>query len=260
MNKKLEFTQKLVYEAKDFILEKVNAGVHVDTKSSRNDFVTNVDKAVETFLTSAINENFENQNFITEEGMVENSNKGQVWIIDPIDGTTNFIYQKQYFAISIAYYEDAKPVFGIVYDVMADEMFVGIAGEGAYLNGKKIEKLDQTETISDVIYSGGLSFPKYFNEDPVSFNSKIIAHRNLGSAAIEICHIATGRLHVYFARSLNLWDVGAALIILNEVGGHWRFGHEIDSLNLENDKALFMGTSSQNIYDYMDGILKQEAI
>ncbi|HEY4537587.1 MAG TPA: inositol monophosphatase family protein [Erysipelothrix sp.] len=260
MNNKLEFTQKLVYEAKDFILQKIQSGVHVDTKSARNDFVTNVDQAVETFLTNAINDKYENQNFITEEGMVENSNQGEVWIIDPIDGTTNFIYQKQYFAISIAYYEDAKPVFGIVYDVMADEMFVGIHGEGAYLNGKKLEMLDQDETINDVIYSGGLSFSKYFNEDPIAFNSKIIAHRNLGSAAIEICHIASGRLHVYFARTLNLWDVGAALIILAEVGGHWRFGHEIDSLNLQNNKALFLGASSTNIYNYMDGILKPEVI
>ena len=260
MNNKLEFTQNLVYQAKEFILKKIDSGVQVDTKSSRNDFVTNVDKAVETFLTTAINDKYENQNFITEEGMVDNSNKGEVWIIDPIDGTTNFIYQKQYFAISIAYYEDAKPVFGVVYDVMADEMFVGIHGEGAYLNGLKIDSLNKNETINDVIYSGGLSFSKYFNEDPIDFNSKIIAHRNLGSAAIEICHIASGRLHVYFARSLNLWDVGAALIILNEVGGHWRFGQEIDSLNLQNDKALFIGTSNQNIYDYMDGILKQEVI
>lgn len=260
MNEKLIFTKELVKEAKQFILSKMDEDITIDTKSRRNDFVTNVDKGVEQFLIDAIQEKYENQNFVTEEAMIESSKEGDVWVIDPIDGTTNFIYYQQNFAISIGYYEKGEAVFGVVYDVMADEMYWALKGHGAYLNDRKLSKLDQEETIEDAIFSGSLGFLRYFKEDPIEFNQKIIAHRSIGSAAIEICQVASGRAHIYLARRLNLWDVGAALIILNEVGGHWRYGDSLNVLNLDTNRNFFLAASSKHIFNYMNERIQEEAI
>lgn len=260
MHEKLNFTKELVKEAKLFILEKMESELQVDTKSSRNDFVTNVDKGVEQFLVDKIQAEYPDQNFVTEEAMVKSSKKGDVWVIDPIDGTTNFIYYQQNFAISIGYYEKGEAVFGLVYDVMADEMYWALKGKGAYLNDRRLQALDQRETIEDAIFSGSLGFLRYFKEDPIEFNRKIIAHRSIGSAAIEICQVASGRAHIYMARRLNLWDVGAALIILNEVGGKWRYGDTLDALSLEGDREFFLAASNENIFNYMNERIEEEAL
>ncbi|CAM3723586.1 inositol monophosphatase family protein [Erysipelothrix urinaevulpis] len=253
MKTKIEFTKKLVYKAKDYILDQIeNNEIKVDTKSSYNDFVTSVDKGVENFLVNAITNEFNNQTFLTEEAMVENKVGDESWIIDPIDGTTNFVYNQQYFAISIAHYVDGKPAFGIVYDVMADELYLGIHGEGAYINGKKLETLDQSLDFPDVIVSSSYSIFNDFDFTPEELNSNIIAHRYIGSAAIEICHVAHGRLHVYQARRLNLYDIAAAVIILDEVSGKWRFGDHYNSVNVGHESSIFYAGTNDNIFNFMD--------
>ena len=248
---KIEFTKDLVYKAKDYILREMN-DITINIKSGHSDFVTSVDKGVEEFLVNSINEKYENQTFLTEEAMVKNKTSDQVWIIDPIDGTTNFIFNQEYFAISIAYYENGLPSFGIVYDVMMDKMYLGIHGKGAYLNGNKLEKLDKERTIPNILFSSSLTVFDQFDITPKELNRNIIAHRNLGSAAIEICHVADRSLHVYQARTLNLYDIAAAVIVLNEVGGRWRFGDSVDSVETVHKSAIFYACSNDNVYNFLD--------
>lgn len=248
---KVEFTKDLVYKAKDYIINAMK-DMTVSTKGRHDDFVTSVDKGVETFLADAINAQYDNQTFLTEEAMVKNKESDQVWIIDPIDGTTNFIFYQRDFAISIAYYENGKPSFGIVYDVMADDMYLGIAGQGAYLNDDKLQTLDKDIDIPNILFSSGYSVFQDFDFTPKELNKNIIAHRNLGSAAIEICKVAAGNLHVYQARTLNLYDIAAAVIILAEANGKWRFGESVDSLEPVHNTAIFYACVNTNIFNFLE--------
>lgn len=248
---KITFTKELIYKAKDYIMEAMK-DMTVSTKGRHDDFVTSVDKGVETFLSDAINAQYKNQTFLTEEAMVENKESDQVWIIDPIDGTTNFIFYRRDFAISIAYYENGKPSFGIVYDVMADDMYLGITGKGAYLNDEKLDLLAQGIDLPNILFSSGYSVFKDFDFTPEELNKNIIAHRNLGSAAIEICKVAAGNLHVYQARTLNLYDIAAAVIILKEVQGKWRFGENVDCLEPIHKTAIFYACTNRNIFNFLE--------
>ena len=214
---RLEFTEKLVYETGALIRNMMASSLEIDTKSSANDFVTNVDKAAEQFLVEGILDAYPNQDFLTEEKTIERQESDDLWIIDPIDGTLNFIYQRRNFAISIAYYHQKKPVFGIIYDVMRDEMVIGIHGEGVFVNGQKVESRTHcTEKAKALISIDDATMESVF---PKGYTSDYVAHRYVGSAAIELCDVALGRTSLYIARTLMAWDVAAGMIIVNEAGG-----------------------------------------
>lgn len=235
MRERIEFTENLVRAAADNIRKMMTDAVKVETKSADNDFVTNVDKATEVILVQGIQKQYPQDDFLTEEKTVDTAGRDDLWIIDPIDGTTNFIYQQRNFAISIAYYYQEKPVFGIVYDVIADELFLGITGEGAFLNGVPLPKLESQAKLIDSIVNGDLYSLTMFEDDVQTLNSKWVAHRYLGAASIEICMVAAGRIQAYISRNLKVWDVAAGAIILNEVGGHFTFG-DIDNGIFFNDE------------------------
>lgn len=221
MKERIEFTLDLVRQAAENVKKLMQEEVHIDTKSARDDFVTNVDKQTEMFLVEGIKAAFKNQDFITEEKVIATKGLDDVWIIDPIDGTTNFIYERRNFGISVAFYHKKQPVFGIVYDVMGDEMFLGIKGEGAFVNGRKLPMLNQELRLKDAIVYSDVDTLLQFGPD---FKKEIISHRYLGSAALEICGVAANRFQVYAARFMRVWDVAAASIILKEVGGSFEYG------------------------------------
>ena len=240
MREKIDFTLDLVKRAGENIKELMINDVVIDTKSANNDFVTNVDKQTELFLVNGIKERFENQDFLTEEKVVATQGLDDLWIVDPIDGTTNFIFERRNFAISIAFYHKKKPVFGIVYDVVADELFLGITGEGAFLNGKKLPMLDQTTQLKDSIVFGDLYSLTMFGNDVEAFRSNFVAHRYLGAASIEICGVAMNRHQVYMSKNLKVWDVAAGAIVLNEVGGTFEFDGLLDDIYYnDNDGEWF---------------------
>lgn len=243
INEKLEFAKSIVYESGELIKEKMNQVLTVDTKQNKHDFVTNVDKSTEVFIVEKIKNKYENQDFITEEKSVIYQGNSQVWVLDPIDGTTNFIYQKQNFAVSLAYYENGNPIFGIVYDVTRDEMFVGIRGVGSYLNDKKLPTLDQNTELQDAIVSSDLPTLRLYDE---SLEDKMMVHRYVGAAAIDTCNIACGRCHVYIARRLKVWDIGAADIILAEVGGRSKIDGQ-EEVKLTTDSVFYVSASNEKI-------------
>lgn len=247
MKEKIDFTLDLVKRAGEHIKELMDNDVVIDTKSADNDFVTNVDKQTEQFLVNAIKERYENQDFLTEEKVVATQGLDDLWIIDPIDGTTNFIFERRNFAISIAFYHQKKPVFGIVYNVIADELFLGITGEGAYLNGKKLPMLDQNISLKDSILFGDLYSLTMFGDDVESFRKNFVAHRYLGAASIEICGVAMNRHQAYISKNLKIWDVAAGAIILHAVGGTFLYAELEDEMHFDDEDFEWFSCQNKTI-------------
>ena len=190
-----------------------------------SDLVSDADEQTEKFLVSEIRRRFKNQSFLTEEKSVVYKPGAQMWIIDPIDGTTNFITWKREYTISIAYYEDEKPIFGLVYDVEADDLYLGITGEGAWKNGEKLAKLPQDKPLSKCLVDVSLkSIAQLKSESGIQLEKLapyIRGHRSTGCASLCLCRLAAGELDIYLSAHLKTWDYAAAAILVNESGGAW---------------------------------------
>ena len=255
MNQKLIESKKMVYEAGNLIRNMMAEHVEVSEKTSKSDLVTNVDKATEQFLVEKIQGLFPGQSFLTEEDTVEQILGDDLWIIDPIDGTTNFIFLKENFSISLAFYHKKKPVFGIVYDVMRDKMYVGEQGVGAFLNDVPLSNLDQTILLGDSVLSGDVYHPNLFKETSKNLKPLFVTHRFLGSAALETAMIAASNFNAYVFPNITVWDIAAAVIILEAVGGTFIFGDKINEVYFDNNKRLFMASTNSIILNELISLL-----
>ncbi|UXV34266.1 inositol monophosphatase family protein [Staphylococcus sp. IVB6181] len=219
-----DFAKGLVIEAGNNIRKMMQQDIDIETKSNPNDLVTNVDKATEDFIYNNIMENYPDHQFIGEEGhgrpMSEIEQKGMVWVIDPIDGTLNFVHQQENFAISIGIYNDGKPYAGFVYDVMRDILYHAKTGQGAFINEQLMKPLNNTVLNKSLI---GIN-PNWLTKPTIGVIFKKVVDearscRAYGSAALEIINVAQGKLGAYITPRLQPWDFAGGLIILNEVGG-----------------------------------------
>jgi myo-inositol-1(or 4)-monophosphatase len=188
-----------------------------------NDLVSYVDKEAEKQLVAQLHAVFPEAGFITEEGT--NTTRGEVynWVIDPLDGTTNFIHGLPVFAVSIGFMEQDEVVLGVVYEVNRKESFYAYKDGGAYCNGIPL-KVSNAPTLSASLISTG--FP-YYQFDLIdryldimkSLMQKTHGLRRLGSAAVDLCYVAAGRSEGYFEYNLNSYDVAAGIILAQEAGG-----------------------------------------
>lgn len=208
------------------------------------DIVTNLDREVESYLKEELMKKYPAHSFLCEESDKELSDC--TWIIDPIDGTTNFVNMHRDFAISLAYYHKKKPVFGIVYDVMRDEMFVGIHKEGAYLNDKQLSNIIG-KPLSECILDTSMHTLRFMKEhyacDLLDIQKEIRGHRASGCASLNICHIAQGILDMYISSNVKCWDYAAACIILEEVNGAYSIAKDFFTTTgtftiFANDRSL----------------------
>lgn len=189
-----------------------------------NNLVSYVDKEAEKKIVSALGKLFPPAGFITEEGTVEQSSHQEFnWIIDPLDGTTNFLHGLPMYAISIALVQKKEPVLGVVYNVVPDECFHSVKGGKAYLNKTEIH-VSAIANISESLLATG--FPYYhLDKSEVyldiikDFLAKSHGIRRLGSAAIDLAFVACGRLEGFFEYNLNPWDVAAGAFIVQQAGG-----------------------------------------
>ena len=206
------------------------AATDVDTRlkgGDIRDLVTEHDIAVERYITEQIRRRCPGDKFITEEAdHTEPDHDAAVWIIDPIDGTTNFVSCGSYFAVSIAKYRGRRPEFGVVYDVMADEVYVGLAGHGAYLNGQPLPAPwgGSPKSPSECVVELSMAAHRRLAGDSLDDQTRRVlrstrTQRSLGSAALGICRVARGTLDAYVSSSLSIWDYAAAVIVLTEAGG-----------------------------------------
>ena len=188
------------------------------------DFVTASDKKVEKILIEELQKARPSYSILSEEiGQIDNDESFR-WIIDPIDGTANFLHGIPHFAISVGLEQDKEIICGIVYDPIKDEMFVAEKGNGAYLNNYRMRVSSRSKLKDCIIFTGGprreaknreLALKEYYN-----FSSKVMLPiRKLGSAALDMAYVAAGRCDGFWQRNLNYWDIAAGIILVKESGG-----------------------------------------
>ena len=188
------------------------------------DFVTASDKKVEKVLIEELQKARPNYSILSEEiGKIDNDESFK-WIIDPIDGTANFLHGIPHFAISIGLEHEQEIVCGIIYDPIKDEMFIAEKGKGAYLNNQRMRVSSRSKLEDCIIFTGGpkreaknkdLALKEYNN-----FSSKVlIPIRKLGSASLDMAYVAAGRCDGFWQRNLNYWDIAAGIILVKEAGG-----------------------------------------
>lgn len=251
-----KFAQGLILEAGIRIKQLMQDNLTIETKSNPNDLVTNVDKATENYIYEAIHRNYPDHKVLGEEGHGHDidTSEGIVWVIDPIDGTLNFVHQQAHFAISIGIYKDGEPYAGLVYDVMADILYHAKVGEGAFENKKPLPLLQQTTLAKSII---GVN-PNWLTKPLLGsvFIPIVDAARSArayGSAALEIISVAKGTLAGYLTPRLQPWDFAGGLIILQEVQG---VGSNLlgEALTIHSANSILIANKSlhQEIYnDYL---------
>ncbi|MCQ2538472.1 MAG: inositol monophosphatase [Lachnospiraceae bacterium] len=205
------------------LLEADRSEVGVDSKAGHGNFVTKYDKMIQKMLEKSLPEIIPEAVFVGEEEDAHSSiEKGLAFIVDPIDGTTNFIRDYHMSCISVGVTKDGEPYMGAVYNPYLDEMFTAIKGHGAFLNGKQI-KVTRNETRDAIVIFG--TSPYYEELSRQSFDMaydyllKAVDVRRSGSAAIDLCNVACGRADIFFELKLSPWDYAAGTIIVTEAGG-----------------------------------------
>ena len=194
----------------------------ISEKSGPGDIVTDVDKRSEAYAKEMINKYRRSDGMWGEEGDYYEGSSGYMWIVDPLDGTYNFALGIPLFCVSVAVCQEGKPVVGVIYDPLHDEMFWAEKGKGAFLNHKKLS-VKPFEKVEDcVLYLSWIKGAKgvdAFNEKAQILFSKVQYIRRLGSAALGLAYVANNRIHGFVEIGLHPWDVAAAILIIEEAGG-----------------------------------------
>ena len=203
------------------------------SKKGPTDFVTNSDLKTEKLIIDELKKAKPNYSIISEENGTEiNKDKNNTWIIDPIDGTVNFLHGVPHFAISIALKKKDEIISGIIFDPIKNEMFYAEKNNGAYFNNQRIRVSKKNEINNCLFVTGG----KIKNEPELPY-------RKSGSAALDMAYVASGRYDGYFQKNLNLWDIAAGIILVKEAGGI------VNEIDLSINKNIKIIASSGNIND-----------
>ena len=232
---------ELVRSTGDFILGERNKINNDDIESKgAHDFVTYVDKTAEKILVEGLSSILPESGFITEEGTATYKGETYDWIIDPLDGTTNYIHGISPFAISVALRRNDKIILGVVYEMSLNELFFSWENNPVYLNGKEIKVSSVSEMNTALIATG---FPYYQFDDFEHymlalkyFMKNSAGIRRLGSAATDLAYLAAGRFEAFYESALHAWDVAAGAFLVQQAGGkvtdynggdQWLFGGQI---------------------------------
>jgi myo-inositol-1(or 4)-monophosphatase len=188
------------------------------------DFVTNADKRTETQLVEELQKARPGYCFITEEhGPIDGPDKSHRFIIDPIDGTLNFMHGIPHFALSIGLERDGQLVSGVIYNPVTDEMYVAEKGGGAYLNDKRL-CFATRKKLNEVVLATGIPFlgkpgHENFTKELTAVMATVAGVRRFGAASLDLAYVAAGRFDGYWERGLNSWDVAAGILLVREAGG-----------------------------------------
>ena len=205
------------------------------SKKGPKDFVTKTDKRAEKILIEELTKSKKNFSFITEEtGLILNSDKDNFWIIDPIDGTTNFLHGIPHFAISIALKSKNEIICGIIFDPIKNEMFYAEKNNGSFFNNQRI-RVSKKNNLDECLFGTNHDGAKYSD----------LNLRYSGSAALDLAYVGSGRLDGHFHNKINIWDIAAGIIIVEEAGGKV---NEINKFEINN---INIRAASSNIYSKM---------
>tara|TARA_B100000886_G_scaffold337277_1_gene297662 strand:+ start:444 stop:1184 length:741 start_codon:yes stop_codon:yes gene_type:complete len=201
------------------------------SKKGPLDFVTNSDLKTEKIIIEELKKAKPNYSIISEEsGIEQNRDKKNTWIIDPIDGTINFLHGIPHFAISIALKSDNEIVSGLIFDPIKNEIFYGEKDNGSFFNSQRI-RVSKKDSLNDCLFGTGGKV-----EDETN-----LPYRKSGCAALDMAYVASGRYDGYFQKNLNLWDIAAGIVIIKEAGGI------INEIDLSKNKNIKIVASSANI-------------
>ena len=206
-------------------------------KKGPKDFVTKTDKRVEKILVEELNKAKKNYSFLTEEsGKIENKDKDKIWIIDPIDGTTNFLHGIPHFAISVALNVDNELKSALVFDPIKNEIFFAEKNNGAYFNNHRI-RVSNKNDLEDCL----------FTSDQYGLKSIFpsLNMRSTGCAALDLAYVGSGRLDGFFHNKINLWDIAAGILIVQEAGGTTNYISKYEDTNID------IRAASSSIYPKM---------
>jgi myo-inositol-1(or 4)-monophosphatase len=233
--------QQIARETGDFIRKERRKLTEADIETKSNaSFVTYVDKKAETMIVEALKKLIPDAGFITEEGTAGNSGEELLWIIDPLDGTTNYIHGIYPCSVSIGLSLKDEMTLGVVYEIGQKEMFYAWKGSPAFMNGTEIRVSNSVHSVETLI---GTGFP-YYDFDRIrkyitaldELMKKTRGLRRLGSAAVDLSYVAAGRFDAFFEHALHAWDVAAGAFIIQQAGGiitdfnggsNWLYGGEI---------------------------------
>lgn len=212
-------------QAGDILKRGFGTTYEITAKPGRQNFVTEYDKLSEASIISLIKERFPSHDFLAEEsGLSSERDEGNVlWVIDPLDGTTNFTHHIPLFTISIAAYHHGKGLCGVIFQPLTQELFVAEKGKGAYLNGKRLT-VSSTGKIEDALIVASL--PYDVTAEPIVDMDKLlqlsrsgVTLRNLGSAALSLAYVAAGKVDAFWMYNLFPWDLAAGQLLIEEAGG-----------------------------------------
>lgn len=257
----LSFAEKLAQQAGEIMLKHYHQKLKIETKDTPKDLVTIVDKKIEKLLIRKIKKTFPTHDVIGEESVqkkasIAKKSKDQYcWIIDPLDGTTNYIHHLPIFGISIALEYEEKLQVGVVFNPIFNELFMAEKGKGAFLNRKKIQ-VSKTAKISESLLATGFH-PKYHHHNFKyfeKFSKTAQAVRRCGAAAIDLCYVACGRFDGFWEFGLSSWDVAAGSLIIEEAGGKVT---NTDGTALSYEKRAILGTNGK-IHEAMQKIIAKK--
>ncbi len=213
--------QETARVAGKYLISKLETGFAV-TKKGRINLVTEIDVQSERLIVERLLRQFPNDDVLAEEESTSDGDSGQKWIIDPIDGTTNFAHGYPFFCVSIAFEVDGVVELGVVYDPNTGEMFAARKGAGAQLNGRTLRVSEEKELVNSLL-STGFPYELRAIESALrqfeAFIRQARAVRRDGSAALDLCYVAAGRFDGFWELDLNAWDVAAGQLIVAEAGG-----------------------------------------
>lgn len=215
-----------------------------------NDFVTTTDREVETFIRTWIRERFPQDGVLGEEYGTQEGSDGYVWVIDPVDGTVNFMNSFPLHCISIALQKDGSLVAGAVLNPVYEELFSAAEGQGAYLNGKRIRctSLPLEHSVALVVppHRRHESLERFWQNERRIYEM-VSDTRSIGSAAMSICYVASGRASMYYEWYLHYYDYAAALLIAKEAGCRYRLKTEGDVTNVLVFSGIYESSLMENV-------------
>ena len=205
------------------------------SKKGPRDFVTKTDKRVEKIIIEELSKTKKNYSILSEEiGKIKNKDVENIWIIDPIDGTTNFLHGIPHFAICIALQSKNEIISGLIFDPIKDEMFFAEKNKGAFLNNHRL-RVSSKNSVEDCLFSS--------NHEGVKFSN--LNMRYSGCAALDLAYVASGRLDGFFHNKINLWDIAAGVILVKEAGG------KVNDLSYFDQNYIDIRASSSSISEIM---------
>ncbi|MGB7292561.1 MAG: inositol monophosphatase family protein [Thermodesulfobacteriota bacterium] len=250
----LDVARKAALEAGELLKGYLGKVGEVEYKA-KNSLVTEADRVAEALIIRMIKEKFPAHGILAEESGIQRQESNYLWIIDPLDGTTNFTHTYPFFSVSIALEIDGEVKIGLIYDPIKDEMFIGERAGGARMNDKKIVVSDAFKVEESNLCTGFIHTADWMVEENLTHFANFIrrarAVRRDGSAALDLCYVACGRYDGFWELGLNPWDTAAGYLIVEEAGGRvTKFGGE--EYNINNQEII---ASNGKIHDEMMNVL-----